>query len=86
MNRDKFRTQFAILCVVAILATSGAAAASVPLLFGGAAPPLASYIECWFFPMLPWCHRPPDPVKPDIEPVPEPTPPCDPETQSCPQN
>jgi len=34
MNRDKFGRQFAILCILAILATSAVAAGSVPMLFG----------------------------------------------------
>ena len=88
--KDKFRSQFAVLCFVGILATSAAAAASAPMLFGRAiqAPatnaPTVQYswwdVVCkvnlwdWSF-----CPKPIKEVIPN-----EPTPTCDPNTQSCP--
>ena len=79
--KNRFRSQFAILSVNAILATSAAAAASVPLLFGRPIQAPMSYTPTvqysWWdvvckFNVWDWSFCP----KPIKEVIPDP-PPCD---------
>lgn len=78
LDRDRFRSHFAILCVVGLLMTSAVAARGVQLF---APQPKPQDFDpwptiCWIMPYLWFCPpRPIDPVFPDIEPTPDP-PPC----------